>query len=66
MQTKKILIVEDELSIADFIAEVFHMLGHKTRILTTGKKVAATSKEWKPDLARKMPGESCRVFFILV
>ena len=47
---KKILIVEDELSIANFIADVMHLLGYETKILTTGKKVVSVAKEWGPDL----------------
>ena len=46
----KILIVEDELSIANFIADLFQMLGCETMVLTSGKKVLETVKEWKPDL----------------
>ena len=47
---KKILVVEDELSIANFITEVIRILGYEAKILTNGRKVLTTAKEWKPDL----------------
>lgn len=47
---KKVLIVEDELSISNFIADIIQLMGYETKILTNGKKVVATVKEWKPDL----------------
>lgn len=42
--------VEDELSIANFIVDVVQMLGFETKMLTTGAKVLQTALEWKPDL----------------
>ena len=47
---KKILIVEDELSIVNFISDVVRVLGFESRFLTSGKKVLATAKEWKPNV----------------
>ena len=47
---KKILIVEDELSIASFIADIVQMLGYEAKVLTSGRKVLEVAKEWRPDL----------------
>jgi len=47
---KKVLIVEDELSIASFLSSVIQMIGYESKILTDGKRVLATTKEWRPDL----------------
>lgn len=47
---KRVLVVEDELSIADFLADVVQMLGCESKILTSGAKVLATAKEWRPSL----------------
>lgn len=44
------MVVEDELSIANFIVDVLQMLGMECRNLTSGSKVLQTAKEWKPDL----------------
>ena len=46
----KVLIVDDELSITNFIADIVRLLGCETRVLTSGSKVLAMAKEWKPDL----------------
>jgi CheY-like chemotaxis protein len=47
---KKVLIVEDELSIADFLSDLVGMLGCESKKLTNGAKVLQIAKEWKPDL----------------
>jgi CheY-like chemotaxis protein len=47
---KKILVVDDELSISNFIGDIIRILGYEHKILTSGKKVLSTAKEWKPDL----------------
>lgn len=47
---KKVLIVDDELSIVNFITDVVRVLGFESKFLTDGKKVFATAKEWKPDI----------------
>ena len=47
---KKILIVDDELSLVNFITDVVRILGFEPKFLTNGKKVLATAKSWKPDV----------------
>ena len=47
---KKVLIVDDELSIVNFITDVVRVLGFESRHLTDGKKVVATAREWKPNI----------------
>ena len=47
---KKILVVDDELSIVNFLSDVVRVLGYESKFLTSGKKVIPTVKEWKPDL----------------
>lgn len=47
---KKILIVEDELSIATFLTDIIQLVGFETRVLTGGRKVMEVAKDWKPDL----------------
>ena len=47
---KKVLIVDDELSISNFIVDIIRLLDYEPKILTSGTKVLATAKEWKPDL----------------
>ncbi len=47
---KKILVVDDELSIVNFISDVVRVVGFEPKFLTNGKKVLATAKEWKPDI----------------
>ena len=47
---KKVLIVDDELSIVNFITDVVKVLGFESKFLTDGKKVFATAKEWRPDI----------------
>ncbi len=47
---KKILVVDDELSIVNFLSDVVRVLGFEPKFLTNGKKVLATAKEWKPDV----------------
>ncbi len=47
---RRALVVEDELSIANFIGDVLQMLGMECKNLTSGSKVIQTAKEWKPDL----------------
>ena len=48
--TKRVLVVDDELSISNFIADIVLLLGYEAKILTSGKRVLSTAKEWKPDL----------------
>src|SRR3989344_1140556 len=50
MTMKKILVVEDELSIANFITDMIQMLGYDSKVLTSGTHVLSTAKEWRPDL----------------
>lgn len=47
---KRVLVVEDELSIATFLTDVIHVLGHESKVMTSGRKVLETVKEWKPNL----------------
>src|SRR3989344_564040 len=47
---KKILIIDDELSIVNFISDVVNILGFDSKFLTDGGKVLATAKMWKPDV----------------
>ena len=47
---KKILVIDDELSIVNFISDVVRVVGFESKFLTNGKKVLATTKEWKPDV----------------
>ena len=47
---KKILIVDDELSLVNFISDVVGVIGYESKFLTNGKKVLETAKSWKPDL----------------
>ena len=47
---KKILIIDDELSIVNFITDVSKVLGFDAKFLTSGKKAFSTAKEWKPDV----------------
>ena len=47
---RKILVVDDELSIVNFIADVSRVLGYEPKSLTSGKRVLDVAKEWKPDL----------------
>ena len=47
---KKILIVDDELSIVNFISDVVRVVGFESKFLTNGKKVVATALDWKPDV----------------
>ena len=47
---KKILVVDDELSIVNFISDVVRVVGFEPKFLTNGKKVLATAKDWKPDV----------------
>lgn len=47
---KKILIVEDELSIVNFISDVVRVLGYEVKSLNDGGKVFSTAKQWKPDV----------------
>ena len=47
---KKILVVDDELSIVNFVSDIVSVLGFETKFLTNGKKVLSTAKEWKPDV----------------
>lgn len=48
--SKRVLIVEDELSVADFLADIVNLVGCETRKLHSGAKVLLTAKEWKPDV----------------
>jgi len=47
---KKVLIVEDELFTANFLVDIFNTLGFESKILTEGKPVLTTAREWKPNL----------------
>ena len=47
---RKILIVDDELSIVNFISDVVRVLGYEPKFLTNGSKVHSTVMEWKPDV----------------
>src|SRR3989344_8790469 len=47
---KKILIIDDELSIVNFISDVVKILGFDYKFLTDGKRALATAKVWKPDV----------------
>ncbi len=49
-QPKKVLVVEDELSIASFMTDLIQDLGYDCRLLTSGVEVLQTAKDWKPDL----------------
>ena len=47
---KKVLVVEDELSIANFLTDLIQILGYECKLLTSGKEVLDLAKTWKPDL----------------
>ncbi len=47
---KRVLVVDDELSISNFVTDIVHLLGYETKTLTSGSRVLATAKSWKPDL----------------
>jgi CheY-like chemotaxis protein len=47
---KKVLVVEDELSVADFLSDIINLIGCETKKLHSGAKVLSVAKEWKPDL----------------
>jgi CheY-like chemotaxis protein len=47
---KKILIVDDEPCIANYISDIVQMLGYDVRTLNSGECVVEVAKEWGPDL----------------
>lgn len=47
---KRILVVDDDVGIANLMSEVLTLLGHETKLLYSGEKVLATAIEWKPDM----------------
>ena len=47
---KKVLIVDDELSISDFLVDIVRLMNYEPKVLTSGAKVLKMAKEWKPDL----------------
>lgn len=47
---KKVLVVDDDSSIANIISDLAEMMGCKTKILQDGKEVLSVAKEWKPDV----------------
>lgn len=58
---RKVLIVDDESSIANLLGDIVGMLDIETKILNDGTEVLAIAKEWKPDLITldiMMPGPS--------
>lgn len=47
---KKVLVVDDESSLATLIADFVGLLGGESKVLTGGQDVVKTVKVWKPDL----------------
>jgi len=50
MALKKILIIDDEPSIINFIVDVANLIAFEPKFLMESKKAVATAKLWEPDI----------------
>jgi DNA-binding response OmpR family regulator len=63
---KKILIIEDEKHVAEYLADIFHDQGYETLLATSGEQGLAMAIEHQPDLITldlQMPEEHGTRFY---
>src|SRR5689334_9134232 len=51
MKMARILLADDELDLADLLAEVLRAEGHEVRVAADGLAALITIRNWRPDVA---------------